>query len=149
MVMTIQSNRELVERALVGWNAGEQQHADWIAEAVAPTVKMHVPQGDLTGPEMFRAYYHEIRGAFPDSHASVLEVIAEGDTVIVRYTFSGTNTGKLLTLPLTTGKPASFTVIDVWHLVDGKAVEFWESYDRYGVLEQLGLIREPAAAVPA
>lgn len=145
--MSIQSNRALIERAPTAWNAGEQEYADWIAEAVASTVKVHVPQGDLTGADMFGAYYHEIRAAFPDAHVTVDEVTAEGDTVVVRYTFSGTNTGKLLTLPLITGKPASFSVVDVWHLVDGKVVEFWETYDRYGMLEQLGVVREPAAAL--
>ena len=106
---------------------------------------MHVPQGELTGT--FRAYFYEIRAAFPDGYVSVDEVTAEADTVIVRYTFNGKNTGKLLTRPISTGKPASFTVIDVWHFVDGELLEFWESYDRYGLLEQLGVVHEPAAAL--
>jgi hypothetical protein len=97
---------------------------------------------------MFRAYFHEIRGAFPDGHVSVDEVAAEGETVVVRYTFSGTNTGKLLTMPVTTGKPARFTVVDIWHLTNRKVVEFWESYDRYAMLEQLGLAREQIVALP-
>ncbi len=145
--MSVESNKALIERVTAAWNAGEQAHADWITETVAATVKMHVPQGDLTGSDMFRAYYHEIRSAFPDGHVTVDEVTAEGETVVARYTFSGTNTGKLLTLPLTTGKTASFTVVDVWHFVDGQAVEFWESYDRYGMLEQLGVVHEPTVAV--
>jgi predicted ester cyclase len=145
--MSVQSNKALIERATTAWNAGEQPYADWITEVVAATVKMHVPQGDLTGADMFRAYHHEIRGAFPDGHVSVDEVTVEGDTVVARYTFSGTNTRKLLTMPLTTGKSASFTVVDVWHLLDSKVVEFWENYDRYGMLEQLGVVREPAAAL--
>jgi predicted ester cyclase len=145
--MSVQSNMALIERGPTAWNAGEQEYADWIGEAVTATVKMHVPQGDLTGADMFRAYYHEIRAAFPDSHVTVDEITAERDTVVVRYTFSGMNTGKLLTMPLVTGKPASFTVVDMWHVVDGKVVEFWEAYDRYGMLEQLGVMREPAAAI--
>ena len=145
--MSIQSNKALVERAYAAWNAGQQQYADWISEAVAAKVKMHVPQGDLTGVDMYRAYYYEIHAAFPDGRVTVDELIAEGDTVIGRYTFSGTNTGKLLTMPKITGKPASFVVIDVWHLVDGELVEFWETYDRFGMLEQLGAVREPTAAV--
>jgi predicted ester cyclase len=147
MAMSVQSNRELIERATIAWNIGAHAYADWITEAVAPTVKMHVPQGEMTGTGMFRAYYYEIRGAFPDGHVSVDEVTAEGETVIVRYTFNGKNTGKLLTLPITTGKSASFSVVDVWHLVDGEVVEFWESYDRYGLLEQLGVVHEQAAAL--
>ncbi|HEY1296902.1 MAG TPA: ester cyclase [Chloroflexota bacterium] len=142
--MSVQTNTALIERAYAAWNAGAQQYADWISEAVATTVKMHVPQGDLTGLDMLRAYYYEIRGAFADGCVKVDEIAAEGDTVIVRYTFSGTNTGKLLTLPLITGKPASLVIIDVFHLMDGKVVEFWESYDRFGMLEQLGSMREPA-----
>jgi hypothetical protein len=48
--------------------------------------------------------------------------------------------------PLATGELPSFTVIDVWHVVDGKAVEFWDSYHRYGMLELLGLVRELTVA---
>ena len=111
--ISVQSNTAPVERAYPAWNAGQQQYADWISEAVAAKVKMHVPQGDLTGSDMYRAYYYEIHAAFPDGRVTVDELIAEGDTVIARYTFSGTNTGKLLTMPKITGKPASFVVIDV------------------------------------
>ena len=146
--MLVQADRAFAGRAIAAWNAGERAYADWMAEVVAPLVKVHVPQGDLTGADVLAAYYHEIRGAFPDSYVSVDEVTAEGNTVMARLTFSGTNTGKLLTMPVSTGKPATFTVIDVWHILDGKVVEFWETYDRYGMLEQLGLVREqPALAL--
>jgi predicted ester cyclase len=146
--MSVESSVALIKRATVAWNTSEHAYADWITEAVAPAIKLHVPQGELSGTDVFRAYFHEIREAFPDGQVNVDEVTAEGDTVVVRYTFSGTNTGKLLTMPLSTGKRASFTVLDVWHLSDGKAVEFWETYDRYGMLEQLGLVREQTVAVP-
>ncbi len=145
--MSVQSNRALIELGTTAWNAGEEPYVNWTVEALAPAIKLHVPQGELAGADMFRAYFHEIRGAFPDGHVSVDEVTAEGDTVVVRYTFSGTNTGKLLTTPVTTGKPASFMVVDIWHLTNGKVVEFWESYDRYGMLEQLGLMREQTVAL--
>jgi predicted ester cyclase len=146
--MSTQTNKALIELGMTAWNAGEEAFANWTVEALAPTIKMHVPQGELTGGDVFRAYFHEIRGAFPDSRITVDELTVEGDTVVVRYTFSGANTGKLLTIPVTTGKQASFCVIDIWHLTNGKVVELWETYDRYGMLEQLGLVREQTVAVP-
>jgi hypothetical protein len=63
--MSIQSNKALIERAATAWNTGAQAYANWLSEAVAPTVKMHVPHGEIPGTDMFRAYYYEIRAAFP------------------------------------------------------------------------------------
>ncbi len=147
--MSVQTNRALIERAYAAWNAGEQQFAEWMAEAVAPTVEMHTPQGDVGGIDMFRAYYHDIRAAFPDGRITEEDVFADDNcgTVVVRYAFSGTNTGKLLTLPLSTGRRASFVVMDVWQLDDGKVTALWEIYDRYGMLRQLGVTPEPSPAL--
>ena len=49
-------------------------------------------------------------------------MISEAGTLIAVHTFTGTNTGMLLSRPIVTGKRASFTTVDVYHFEEGKVV---------------------------
>jgi steroid delta-isomerase-like uncharacterized protein len=83
--------------------------------------------------------------AFPDIHVTLEDMIAEGDTVVTRYTVRGTNTGPLFGMP-PTGKQATISGIDVSRLVGGKFVEHWEQFDQLGLMQQLGVIPTPGQA---
>ena len=66
-------------------------------------------------------------------------MIAEGDKVVVRFTWSFTHT-----VPFAgaapTGKYISWTGISINRLSDGKIVEEWANFDDLGWHRQLGLI---------
>jgi predicted ester cyclase len=85
---------------------------------------------------------------YPTINARIKELIAEGDSVAARITFTGTHTGTFdvasRILP-PTGKTMFDTEILVFHLVDRKIVEIWATWDRLSVLEQLGAIPKPTA----
>jgi hypothetical protein len=36
--MSVQSNKSLIEGAMTAWNAGEEPHANWPIEALAPAI---------------------------------------------------------------------------------------------------------------
>jgi len=64
------------------------------------------------------------RSAFPDFKVTLDDMIAEGDKVVVRSTWSGTHKGEFMGIP-PTGKKVSFGVIDIIRMAGGKAVEHW------------------------
>ena len=64
--------------------------------------------------------------AFSDFSLSVEDVIAEGEKVMTRYTWRGTQQGPLLGIA-PTGKQATVTGIVVSRVVEGKIVEEWGS----------------------
>ncbi len=83
--------------------------------------------------------------AFPDSHFTIEDLIAVGDTVVVRYTARGTHQGNLMAIP-PTGKQVSVTAIGIFRIGNGIAVEEWLNIDDLGMLQQLGVVPVPEQA---
>lgn len=77
--------------------------------------------------------------AFPDGQYSMDDMIAEGDKVVLRWTFRGTHKGELMGIPAT-GKQVTMAGISIYHFANGMLEEIWEHYDRFGFLQQLGVI---------
>jgi steroid delta-isomerase-like uncharacterized protein len=96
------------------------------------------------GPEQMKSTVRMITAAFPDNHHAVEEVIAEGETVVVRCTLSGTHEGQFMGIP-PTGRRIEVTEIHIYRLENGKAVEHRVGRDDMGAMRQLGVI---ADAVP-
>jgi steroid delta-isomerase-like uncharacterized protein len=83
--------------------------------------------------------------AFPDTHFTVEDMIAEGDKVVVRLSVSATQHGAFMGLP-PTGKHVAFTGIDIIRIAGGKLVERWAETDMLGLLQQLGFVPSPKQA---
>lgn len=98
---------------------------------------------DISG---IRQAFARVRETFPDFHATVEDLVAEGDMVAYRWTFRGTHMGELGTIP-PTGKAATWSVIGIARFADGKMAERWQRLDTAGLLRQLGV--SPPAAQPA
>ncbi len=77
--------------------------------------------------------------AFPDLHFTIEDIVAEGDTVVVRSTARGTHQGELMGIPLT-GKQVAVSGISITRIANGKAVEEWFNGDDLGLLQQLGVV---------
>ncbi len=83
--------------------------------------------------------------AIPDIRMDVVDTIAEGDRVCIRYVAYGTHTGELLGRP-GTGKPVRYEGINIYRIVDGKLAESWQCLDAVGLLQQIGaLTPDPSA----
>jgi predicted ester cyclase len=82
------------------------------------------------------------RGAFPDFKVTIDDLIAEGDKVVIRATWNGTQKGEFMGIP-PTGKRVSFGVIDIIRMAGGKAVEHWGQMDSMGMMQQLGVAPAP------
>ncbi|MHC4145534.1 MAG: ester cyclase, partial [Planctomycetota bacterium] len=124
-----EANKTVVERRVELWNTGDLAVAD---EIFATDFVSHVPHyPDVSDLESYKAEVINTRTAFPDFHAEVHDMIAEGDKVACRFTNRYTGP---------TGKQVTATGITIDHFVDGKIVEEWWSVDTMGVMEQFGMM---------
>jgi predicted ester cyclase len=97
------------------------------------------PPGLQHGLEGHRGIVTLFHSAFPDGQWVVEDLIAEGDRVVARTTFRGTQTGDFFGLPAT-GKRVEMTGVHIGRFVDGKIIEHWGSNDDLGMMRQLGTI---------
>jgi len=80
--------------------------------------------------------FARVRSSFPDFHATVEDLVAEGDMVAYRWTFRGTHLGDFGGMP-PTGRVAVWSVIGIARFAEGKMVERWQRLDTAGLLRQL------------
>ena len=83
-----------------------------------------------------------LRSAFPDFKATIDDLVAEGDRVVMRQTWRGTHKGEFMGVP-PTGKSVSFGVIDILRIAGGKVVEHWGLMDSMSLMQQLGASPTP------
>lgn len=95
-----------------------------------------------SGPEGSKMLITTYRSAFPDLHFTIDEQIAEGNTVVTRWTAHGTHNGELAGIPAT-GKRTTVVGLGVDRIENGKIVESWGLFDQFGMLQQLGVIPAP------
>jgi steroid delta-isomerase-like uncharacterized protein len=82
------------------------------------------------------------RTAFPDLTCTVDQQVVEGDTVVTRWTATGTHEGDLFGVA-PTGKQVTVTGISIAKVVDGKVVEDHTNWDTFGMMVQLGVVPTP------
>ena len=145
--MSSENNKASVRRwTEEGVNQGKVAVFD---ELAAPNWVNHDPSfPHVRTVEDYKRFITETRNAFPDFHVTIEDVIAEGDQVVMRSTWRGTNTGDFVTpIPLpATGKQVSVTGITIVRMAFGKGVEVWNEADSLGLYQQLGLIPAPGQA---
>jgi len=90
-------------------------------------------------PAELKHFINGFHSAFPDGQITIEEMIAEGDTVALRGTFRGTQTGQFQDIP-PTGKAVTVPAQDMYHLSEGKIVEHWGGPNLLRLLQQLGVI---------
>ena len=112
-----------------------QNQKDWAAfdELNADDFVNHsAPPGVPSDKEGGRMYLGAFLGAFDD-------MIAEGDQVVTKKTFTGTHTEDFNGIP-PTGKRVTLQFADIMRVRDGKIVEHWNVIDQMSFMQQLGLI---------
>jgi len=102
----------------------------------------HVGGKEIRGAETIRQRLSNLRGAFSDVRFTVEDTVAEGDKVVVRWTFRGRNTGAYMGAKAT-GKAVNITGMNLFRIAGGKIQELWVEADDLGELRQLGLVKEP------
>ena len=111
---------------------------DEVKELYAPNLVYHASNGEeLHGRERIRELVTLYRQAFPDITATVEDLIAEGDRVVVRFTARGTHTGEAHGVART-GRELRMAGLILCRLAGGRIVEEWEGISREAMLEQVG-----------
>ena len=122
------------------WNRWDLAVAN---ELVAPNVQFRGSLGiAVQGLDGFLGYVERVRQAFPDFQNAIQELIAEGDTVVARLTYSGTHRGELFGVPAT-GKRVTYEGVAIVHLRDGKILEGWVLGDTFALRQQVGALFPP------
>jgi predicted ester cyclase len=76
---------------------------------------------------------------------TIEDLVAEGDTVVVRDTTRATHRGAFAGIP-PTGKEVRVARIALFRLADGRIAEHWGQVDMLGLLQQLGAVPAPGGA---
>jgi steroid delta-isomerase-like uncharacterized protein len=140
--MSTEENKTIVRRVNDEvWSKGQLDVIDeLIADDFVATV-VGAPE-QIRGPQGFREFVVMYRTAFPDLRITVDEQFAEGETVVTRWTATGTNEGELMGMPAT-GKQATTAGFNINRISGGKLVEGWGLFDQLGLLQQIGAIPTP------
>ena len=101
-------------------------------------VNLSAPPGGPDDREGAKLYLKGLAEAFPDAQYTIDDMIAEGDRVVTKKTFTATNTGEFAGIPAT-GKRVTLQFVDIMRVRDGKIVEHWLCLDQLSWLQQLGL----------
>jgi steroid delta-isomerase-like uncharacterized protein len=133
-----EQNKAVVRRLIEDhWNCKD---AALVGEVFAPTTSLETPDGVLTGLEGASFLLEAYATAFPDFHIAIEDLIAEGDDVVARWTFTGTNHGSLGGIPAT-GKPVTApNGIGIFRLADGKVTAGHFAWNKYLILQQIGAL---------
>jgi steroid delta-isomerase-like uncharacterized protein len=142
------ANKNVVRRLFEEvWSKGNLSAAD---ELFAPSYTHHDPSTPDVGrgPESEKLRATLYRTAFPDLRLTIEDLIAEGETVMARWSCRGTHKGALGGIA-PTGKQFTISGISIARFASGKMVEGWINWDALGLMQQLGVVPELAKAKTA
>ena len=144
--MSAEENKAIYLRAV------EQQNAGDLEASLAFTAPHALFNGQPFGREGDRRRWEMMAVAFPDTRTDILELVAEGDTLVARWRMTGTHRGELagptMTIP-PTGKRIDLWGMSLYRIEGGMAKEIWESFDMMEFLGQLGVLPSPGQSEEA
>ena len=120
-----------------------QKNLAIIDELVDEDFIEHIPfPGQGPGREGLKFAIGALLTAFPDMHWTIEEQVAEDETVVSRFSWTGTHCGEFMGIPATEKSVESWgVVIDV--VRDGKFSESRILMDSLGMLQQIGVLPAP------
>jgi steroid delta-isomerase-like uncharacterized protein len=135
---------EEMKAALVKMNddAWHKRDLDAAYEIYSDEVVFHrLPFPPEVGKEANMQADAGMLAAFSDVHSNIDEIIVDGDTAVIRWTWAANHTGTSPSLGIpATNKRVSYAGTSVYHFNENKIVEQWEYGDLLGFLQQLGVV---------
>ena len=131
--MTLEENKAIVRRFVEAYN---KRNLDAFDDLLAPD---YFDRTSQVGREGLKQLMNMAFIAFPDLHETIEDIIAEGDKVWVRITFTGTHSGEWMGMA-PTGKKITTEMVDIFRIVNGKLVEYRDVNNNLDFLKKLGLI---------
>jgi predicted ester cyclase len=89
--------------------------------------------------DVAKRWVQPFQSAFPDFEMRIVDLLAEGDTVVGHFKCSGTHLGDWLGIPATGRRFEDVDEIYIFHLREGKLVAAFGVEDNLARLAQLGI----------
>lgn len=121
----------------------DERKLDEAFELYAIDYIYHGPAGqELRGRDSIRGLWEIWLAGFPDLHATVEDMISEGDKVVLRWRIDGTHKGEFLSIPPSNEK-ITIGLTEIFRISNGQLVEAWDRYDGLSLMQQIGAISMP------
>jgi steroid delta-isomerase-like uncharacterized protein len=135
----VEANKQLFR----GWmeEVWNKRQPAAIERYLAPNFIEHnqnIPPG-LDGRKQFVT---AVQAGFSDYHGEVEQLVAEGNMLVVRVLWTGTQDGPFLGQPAS-GRKLSFRTADFFRIENGKFAEHWDVVDSLPRAIALGLVPPP------
>lgn len=131
-----QTNRRKLELALS--HDGEIEAVQSLEQYYSPDFVRHGDKGDYTRDRLREGLLGLYQG-FPDLQRKQYDILADGDRVAYRWEAIGTHLGEYLGVR-PTGRPIAVQGMVMCRFDDGLIVEEWASWNKAGLLHDLGII---------
>jgi predicted ester cyclase len=124
--MGAEENKNLVRRLVD--EVVNQRNADALDD---------LARGDFA--RLARRWISPFRSAFPDFTMRIVELVAEGDTVVGHFKCSGTHSGEWLGVAPTGRRFEDVDEVYIFHVEDGKLARAVSVEDNLSRMRQLGI----------
>ena len=129
------THRESFTRALQCF--AEPQRRNEYFDFYSDDIVVHGYQGVQPGLESVKQFYYAFWKVFPDAQVELQDLIADSDTLVARYTITGTLREPFMGAAAT-GQKIELPGISILHFQDGKCFERWTCSDSLVLLHQIG-----------
>jgi steroid delta-isomerase-like uncharacterized protein len=131
-------NKAVVRRIVEEhWN---NKNAALVSELFASNVSLETPDGVLSGIEGASRLLQAYTTAFPDFRLIIEDLLADGDRVVLRWTFTGTHRGPLADIAASGRQVSVPRGIAIFRIAAGKVDQAFLAWDKYALLQQIGVL---------
>jgi len=135
--MPADENKAIARRFLQAWSAGRQGIVDELAAPDIIVSYTHFPQL-FRGAEAFKELLTQTIACFPDLQITDDEIVAEGEKVAIRWSYTGTHQHSELFGVPPAGTRVRVSGITVYRIAQGKVLEESGVVDVLALMQQLG-----------
>src|SRR5689334_919753 len=96
----------------------------------------------MTQKQLFKRVAQNHRDTMGDLRVDIVEVMAEGEDVVVRSILNACHTGEMVRMK-PTGNQRRLPVIHMYRVQDGKVTDHWECRDEAEMFRQLEAVPPP------
>lgn len=102
------------------------------------------PLPDTVGKAANRGGDEAMLAAFTKNRMTIHELVVEGSTAVMHYTWQAVHTGVSPSLGIPpTGKEVDMSGCMIYHWRNDEIIELWDYTDMLGLMQQLGLVPIP------
>ena len=131
--------KAIATRFLQAWSAGGEAVIDELADPELEVYYSHFPDV-IEGPDAFKEMLQRMFVSFPDIRIEADEVLAEGDRVMVRWTYTATHQAGEIFGVAPSGKAIRVSGITIYGIEDGRVQSEEGVADSLSMMLQLGAL---------